>query len=259
MIKIIDEQPDFLVVEKPAGVNFHDTHSHQAANIQRSSEKPTAKIEILETQPKHERTPAAQGVFNQLKDQTGLDLFPVHRLDTLTSGLLICAKNKTAAAKFGALFEKHEMEKYYVAISDSKPKKKQGMIKGDMEKARSGNWKLTTSTSNPAITQFFSCSLSPGYRLYLLKPLTGRTHQIRVALKSIGAPIIGDPRYHSAKSVENSDRGYLHAYALAFEWDGSTYSYRLPPTEGNLFTHENCIAQLNDGYKEPWTLTWPKI
>lgn len=246
MITVIDDQPDFLVVAKPAGVSFHDSHSAH-------------ETQDLSAAPVDSPKGITQGFFNQLKHQTQRTLFPVHRLDALTSGLLICAKHKTAAAQFGELFEKHQIQKYYLAISDGKPKKKQGLIKGDMEKTRKGNWKLTQSTTHPALTQFFSCSVSPGVRLFLIKPLTGRTHQIRVALKSIGSPIIGDARYHNVHSMENPDRGYLHAYALVFEWRGSAFHYRLPPTEGELFNQENCLGQLNGAYSEPWNLDWPKI
>jgi len=61
-----------------------------------------------------------------------------------------------------------------------------------MLKARRGAWKLARSKESPALTEFVSTSLGQGLRLFLLRPYTGKTHQLRVAMKSLGAPIIGD-------------------------------------------------------------------
>ena len=126
-INIVSDHDDFIIVEKPADVNFHDEGDIN------------------------------NGFFNQVKKQGKFDeLFPIHRLDKMTSGLIIFAKNLSAAQTFQQLFEQHKVEKYYLAISDKKPKKKQGLIKGDMAKSRRGMWKLLRSQENPATTQFFS-------------------------------------------------------------------------------------------------------
>ena len=113
------------------------------------------------------------------------------------------------------LFKTQQIQKYYVAIADKKPKKSQGLIKGGMEKSRRSMWKLTRGQDNLAITQFFSYSLGEGKRLFVVKPKTGKTHQIRVALKSVGSAIIGDPIY-AAEEAYRYDRGYLHAYQIQF-------------------------------------------
>jgi tRNA pseudouridine32 synthase/23S rRNA pseudouridine746 synthase len=231
-INIISDHDDFIIVEKPADVNFHD------------------EGEI------------ASGFFNQVKNHgkaQGIftDLFPIHRLDKMTSGLIIFAKNLSAAQEFQQLFEQHKIEKYYLAISDKKPKKKQGLIKGDMEKSRRGMWKLVRSQENPAITQFFSYPLTAGKRLYLLKPHSGKTHQIRVALTSIGSPISGDPIYSTQDSYKEK-RGYLHAYALNFIFKEQTYQYVLPPSSGEGFLSESCQQQLTQ-LSEPYSFPWPKV
>ena len=121
---IVSDHEDFIIVEKPADVNFHDE----------------GEIE--------------SGFFNQVKNHgkaqgTFTDLFPIHRLDKMTSGLIIFAKNLSAAQVFQELFQQHKIEKYYLAISDKKPKKKQGLIKGDMEKSRRGMWKLVVAKKTP--------------------------------------------------------------------------------------------------------------
>lgn len=228
-INIIDENDDFIIVEKPHDINFHDE----------------GEIE--------------HGFFNQVKKMGQVqakfnDLYPVHRLDKMTSGLIIFAKNLAAAQQFQQLFEQHKVEKYYLAISDKKPKKKQGLIKGDMAKSRRGMWKLLRSQDNPATTQFFSYPLTAGRRLYLLKPHSGKTHQLRVALSSIGSPILGDPSYANQDSIQDQ-RGYLHAYALRFNFSGQYFQYVLPPSSGEYFTEGLALNELNF----PWTLSWPSI
>jgi tRNA pseudouridine32 synthase/23S rRNA pseudouridine746 synthase len=231
-INLIFEHADFIIAEKPANVNFHDEGDLD------------------------------HGFFNQVKNHGKLqnrftDLFPVHRLDKMTSGLLICAKNLTTAQQFQRMFEQHKVEKYYLAVSDKKPKKKQGLIKGDMEKSRRGMWKMLRSQVNPAITQFMSYSLNDGNRLYLLKPYSGKTHQLRVALSSIGSPILGDPLY-ATQNAYQEQRGYLHAYALKFTLNLQTFQYVLPPSFGDKYLSEPCQQQL-ERINEPWSLGWPNI
>jgi tRNA pseudouridine32 synthase/23S rRNA pseudouridine746 synthase len=242
MFKIITQTDDFVVISKNANMNFHDEGQLGA------------------------------GLFSQVKEHlvsqfNVLELYPIHRLDKITSGLLIFAKNSVSAKIFGELFKNHQIEKYYLAISDNKPTKKQGLIKGDMAKSRRGMFKLMRTMDNPAITQFFSYTIGNKQRLYVLKPHSGKTHQLRVALSSIGAPICGDVLYHSNISTPakinshgNSviDRGYLHAYALRFEFLGQSYEFCLPPSEGELFLSENCTEQL-EKIKQPWLLNWPKL
>lgn len=220
-IRIVFENPSFILAIKPAGVNFH---SEEEA-----------------------------GFVVQVSEQLGLPLFPVHRLDKMTSGLVILAKTSETAAQFGKMFENREVEKYYLAISMRKPKKKMGWIKGDMTNARRGDYKLLTTMENPAITQFVSCALRTHERFFLIKPHTGKTHQIRVALKSLGSPIAGDERYAQADEARKEERGYLHAYALRFTLNGENFEFVSPPDEGERFVSAECRDQLGT-WNKPWEL-----
>ncbi|MCH1919908.1 TIGR01621 family pseudouridine synthase [Shewanella sp. A3A] len=220
--RIIDDEPDFIVVDKAPGVHFH-------------SQDGTA------------------GLVAQLEHDLNTKLYSVHRLDTMTSGLLLLARSSAAAAQFTELFTQHQVQKFYLALAQGKPKKKQGWVVGDMAKSRRGMYKLLRSTDNPAITQFFSQSVADGLRLYLLKPLSGKTHQLRVALASLAVPILGDPLYGAA---DDAERGYLHAYGLQFDWQGRAYRYLCAPTVGEQFVSPSVTQQLAD-WAEPWQLPWP--
>ena len=210
-ISVIYQHSDFIIIEKPFNLSFHKNEDEE-------------------------------GVFNIIKSQVGYNLWPVHRLDKITSGLLIFAKSQAAASQFGKLFEQQLINKIYIAISDKKPKKKQGHIIGDMGKSRSGSWKLEHTKVNPAKTHFMSKSLLPNIRLFWIKPSTGKTHQIRVALKSIGSPILGDTRYSGTKS----DRGYLHAYQLSFNWNEQMIKVKSDNINGEYFSKNELKSMLDN-------------
>jgi tRNA pseudouridine32 synthase/23S rRNA pseudouridine746 synthase len=215
---------DFYVVDKPMNIGFHDEDEHM-------------------------------GFFNNCKASFNEELYPVHRLDKMTSGLLILARNKSTAQWFQSAFEQGAIQKYYLALSDHRPKKKQGSVVGDMVKARHSQWKLLKSKQNPAVSRFHSWGMaetSSALRLFLVKPETGKTHQIRVALKSIGAAILGDTLYQGS----TADRGYLHAFALRFDYKGETIALERFPNSGDRFLDN--LDNMKQ-YLDNWSaLSWSK-
>lgn len=224
MFDVIWQNEDALVVHKHAGVDFHT-----------DSGEP--------------------GLFQQVKAQARLtELYPVHRLDKVTSGLIVMAKKPAANLELCRQFAEGKVCKFYLALSAKKPRKKQGRIIGDMAPARRSAWKLLRSTENPARTAFISRALLPGVRLQLVKPQTGKTHQIRVAMKSIGAPIVGDTLYGAAAA----DRVYLHAYQLAFTLRNQSYCFRTLPQTGELFL-QPAFRRCLDTIGPLETLTWPAL
>ncbi|WP_240652685.1 pseudouridine synthase [Rheinheimera riviphila] len=229
VFKLFAETADFVVLDKAPGISFH---SEDGA-----------------------------GLVVQAAAELGYPLFSVHRLDKVTSGLILFAKSSAAAAALAELFATQQIQKYYLALSTGKVAKKQGWVKGDMAPARRGAYKLLSSMQNPAISYFLSfgfneaAELPPRCRLYLIKPFTGKTHQIRVALKSVSAPILGDELYQA----EVADRVYLHAYALNFHYQGQLYQYRQAPMAGLLFQSQAVQQQLQGAWLEPWSLAWPKL
>ncbi|WP_153912896.1 TIGR01621 family pseudouridine synthase [Shewanella sp. TC10] len=223
MYQLIEQHPDFIVINKSPKVHFHSQDG-------------------------------SAGVVAQAEADLGIKLYAVHRLDTPTSGLLILAKSPQAAAEFTALFSEHKIQKFYLAIAKGKPKKKQGWVIGDMAKSRRSMYKLLRTKTNPAITQFFSQSIDDGERLYLLKPLSGKTHQLRVALNSIGVPILGDELYGG----EVADRCYLHAMMLDFEYQGQHYQFKQLPEIGSAFINPLVGQLLHDDWQNPVELRWPQ-
>ena len=211
-LDIVYQTDDFIIIYKPCGLSVH---------------KDQSKI----------------GLTTLLARQLNVpQVWLVHRLDKVTSGLLILALNAESAAEFFRLFSEHHIQKTYFALSNQKPKKKQGLIVGDMQKSRNGAWKLCQSKENPAITRFESVSCEPNLRLFILKPQTGKTHQLRVAMKSLGSPILGDSLY--GKNTENIDRTYLHAARLQFEFKGQLFDVFSPPKEGEWWHRQGVMSQI---------------
>ena len=211
-LEIVYQTDDFIIIYKPCGLSVHKDQS-----------------EI--------------GLTTLLAEQLDVpQVWLVHRLDKVTSGLLILALNAESAAEFFRLFSEHHVQKTYLALSNQKPKKKQGLIVGDMQKARNGAWKLCQSKENPAITRFESVSCEPNLRLFILKPQTGKTHQLRVAMKSLGSPILGDALY--GKNTENIDRTYLHAARLQFEFKGKAFDVFTPPKGGEWWHRDAVQSQI---------------
>lgn len=223
---VIDKQhvlfscEDFVVVNKPAGLS----------------------VQCEPSQP---------GCVALLKSLLQADqLHPVHRLDKVTSGLLLVARTQSANRQLSLLFQLGKVEKYYYALSAKRPAKKQGSVMGDMCAARNGSWKLLRSQLNPAFTQFF-CRGLQGLRLFTLKPYTGKTHQLRVALKSLGAPILGDSRYGG----QAADRVYLHAAALNFCYGERRYTFYQAPDNGKHFdcsALRECLESMGHPSAQPW-------
>ncbi|KAJ1630825.1 pseudouridine synthase [Pavlovales sp. CCMP2436] len=110
------------------------------------------------------------------------DLHSVHRLDNPTSGLLIFAKSASSQTALSRAFEERAVLKYYVGISGRPPSRKMGKVVGDMEPSRRGCYKILRSTANPAVTHFTTRGIpfseKKGLRFILMKPETGKTHQV---------------------------------------------------------------------------------
>lgn len=234
MFDVVMDRPDFLIINKHPNVSVHKDDGETSLLIE------VAKKTGFET------------------------LFLVHRLDKMTSGLLLLAKSQSAASELSQQFSHRKVTKFYLAIGVKKPKKKQGLVSGDMERSRRSSWKLTTGQTNPAQTQFFSVAGEQGERIFLCKPRTGKTHQIRVALNSIGSSIVGDSIY-TPSSV--ADRGYLHAYVLQFQYHDEMISARCDPSDLRWNQQKNmgekwqsdAVKQALLSWQKPCELNWPVI
>ena len=133
----------------------------------------------------------------------------VHRLDRDTSGVLLLGKTPAAAARLSGAFAKRKAKKTYWAIVCGNPTPQQGLIELPLVKKGVGDRELVMPAdpkefgAEPADTEYVTLSRAAKRAAWMaLRPLTGRTHQLRAHMKAIGHPILGDPKYSDEKSVE---------------------------------------------------------
>ncbi|MEE9361098.1 MAG: RluA family pseudouridine synthase [Cellulophaga sp.] len=201
-LEILHENNDYLVVNKAAGL---------------ISEKSLYETVTVETQ-----------VLNHLlKSKQKPYIGIIHRLDRVTSGVLILAKKKSILVEFNTLFSSRKVQKTYLAIVKNKPAKNKGnlvnfLVKNNKEKRADIVQSKSTNSLNCMLSYEVIGENDFGYLLEI-KPKTGRFHQIRAQLAHIGLPIIGDKKY-------GSDQEYLplsiclHAWKLTHEVSGSKES-----------------------------------
>jgi 23S rRNA pseudouridine1911/1915/1917 synthase len=153
----------------------------------------------------------------------------VHRLDKDTSGVLIAAYDNDALTFLSDQFKSRKVRKIYAAIVQGIPQS-EGIINTFITRDSRNRKKFTVSTNKGkhALTHYKVIRSYGNYSLLLLRPKTGRTHQLRVHLRSIGHPIIGDPIYGNS----DSHTLMLHAKSLTLLLPGkretSTFTTRLP-------------------------------
>lgn len=188
-LSIIYEDDDCVVINKPVGVL---THSKGAFN-------PEATVATWLR--RHISSPLLQG------ERAGI----VHRLDRATSGVMICAKTPEALSWLQKQFSQRRTKKTYNAIIEGVLKQEEAMI--DMPIGRNPKAPATfrvDANGKSAQTQYKVLRNTVSKSLIELKPITGRTHQLRVHLKHLGHPIVGDTLYGG----KPADRLYLHAAQL---------------------------------------------
>lgn len=227
-IDVLYEDYRILVINKPEGVPHHD------------GEGELGILSIL-------RQSQASGKLNYQGR-----LYGVHRLDRVTSGILMLAKDADMASTLTQAFREGMVTKYYVGVSAKRrSKKKQGWVKGNMVRGRRKSWYLTRGNggdaSNTAVTRFFTASLSSLWdsaaqddtlpmTCLLFRPYTGRTHQLRVAAKSVGMPLLGDPIYKDGSdSTTLTARTCLHASAIHVDLDDGPITIWSPPPFHHLW------------------------
>jgi len=144
----------------------------------------------------------------------------VHRLDMATSGLMLMARNQDMQRQLSMLFEQRLIDKRYIAIVDGKLEQQSGEINLPIitDWPNRPRQKVDYENGKPALTIFKLIKYNPEQNITRieLKPQTGRTHQLRVHMQSLGHAILGDRLYATAEVQQKSTRLLLHAESLAF-------------------------------------------
>jgi 23S rRNA pseudouridine1911/1915/1917 synthase len=155
----------------------------------------------------------------------------VHRLDKETSGCLVVAKTDSAHRSLAAQFAGREVGKVYLALVSGTPRRHSGVVDAPISRHPVNRKKMAVCAigcGRPAVTEYRVLCSAGGVTLVECRPRTGRTHQIRVHLKHLGCPVLGDPLYGRRGSFS---RHMLHAWKLEFRhpFDGRLLSFEATP------------------------------
>ena len=207
-LRIIYEDEDLLVVDKPAGMTVHPA-------------------------PGQTRHTLVNALLAHCRDLSGVGgvLRPgiVHRLDKDTSGLLLVAKNDRAHADLSRQLKERAVEKGYLALVRGRMEQAEGVIEGAIGRdPRNRKRMAIVEGGRPARTAYRVREYLDGMTLVEVAPSTGRTHQIRVHFAAAGHPIVGDALYGKPSALVG--RQFLHAYRLAFRHprDGRHVAFESP-------------------------------
>jgi len=147
-------------------------------------------------------------------------LYPVHRLDREASGVIVFAKNPAAHRFLNGEFDRREVRKTYLALVHGVIPSNRGIINKPIREFGSGRMGVDEKLGKSSSTEFKVYERMKGYTLVRAYPLTGRRHQIRVHLYSLGHPIVGDPRYGDRALQEKFPRLMLHAMIIELDLPG---------------------------------------
>lgn len=199
-LDIVYEDGDLLVVNKPKGMVVHPAPGNEAGTL----------VNAL--------------LFHCGDSLSGINgvLRPgiVHRIDRDTSGLLIVAKNDKAHQGLAGQIQAHTFTREYRAVVYGTVKEDVGTVDRPIARHKTERKKMAVCPDSPsarrAVTHFFVEERLPGFTYLRLRLETGRTHQIRVHMASLGHPVVGDPLYGPKKVITALEGQCLHAGKIGF-------------------------------------------
>ncbi|MBR5517624.1 MAG: RluA family pseudouridine synthase [Clostridia bacterium] len=197
-LDIYYEDSDLLVVNKPKGMVVHPANGNESGTL----------VNALMFHCKD----SLSGINGEIRP--GI----VHRIDKDTSGLLVIAKNDIAHEHLAKQFKDHTINRIYYAIVYGNVKDDCGDIEAPIGRHKTDRKKfcITQTNSKYAFTHYDVVEKLKGYTLIKCKLKTGRTHQIRVHMQSIGHPLAGDPVYGPKNCITELKGQALHAGVLGF-------------------------------------------
>lgn len=223
-LKILYEDDDLVVLEKPAGLTVHPGVGNASGTL--ANALLARYPELTEMQS----APEAEG-------RMGI----VHRLDKETSGLMVAARNLETLRALMNQFRERSVEKQYIALLERRPKTERGVIDAPIARdPRQRKRMAVVQGGRPAVTDFeiIADNFLEDRALVRLTLHTGRTHQIRVHMAFINCPVVGDRVYGFRKQRLSLKRQFLHAALLAFTHPRSEerlkFESPLPPSLQNI-------------------------
>jgi 23S rRNA pseudouridine1911/1915/1917 synthase len=229
-LQVIFQNNDFLVINKPAGLSVHpvkfiDNQTLVSGLLAQFSE-------IKNVGDKSRDSKLRPGI--------------VHRLDKETSGVILIARNQKTFTTFKKMFRERKIEKQYLSWVYGQLSPREGLIEKAL--SRSKNYKKQTIAkvnslrkSRTAVTYYKVKKVLADFSLVEVAPKTGRTHQIRIHLASLGHPVVGDKLYKAPRKLRkiSAGRQLLHAAKISFSLEGKNFVFQAPlPSDFSHFIKE---------------------
>jgi 23S rRNA pseudouridine1911/1915/1917 synthase len=200
-LRVAYEDETMLIVDKPAGLVVHPSAGHGSGTL--------VNALLGRARDRGEPLGSIAGV-----GRPGI----VHRLDKETSGLIVVAKNDAAQASLMRQFGERTIEKEYLALVRGAAPAPRGRVEAPIGRdPRDRQRMAVVAGGRESATEYEQLAAGGGYALLALRPLTGRTHQIRAHLAYLGLPIAGDLRYGGGEGPGGLRRQFLHASRLGLE------------------------------------------
>jgi len=196
-IDIVYEDDDLAVINKPQGMVVHPAPGHHTGTL-------------------------VNGLMYHLKNLSSINgvMRPgiVHRLDKNTSGMMLVAKNDKSHNFLAKCLKEHSINRIYYALVEGNIKDDEGVVDAPLGRSEKDRKKRTVTTKNSknAVTNYWVVERYGKYTLLKLKLQTGRTHQIRVHMKYIAHPVVGDDVYGSKTNKFGLNGQLLHSKTVGF-------------------------------------------
>ncbi|AJI47336.1 RluA family pseudouridine synthase [Francisella philomiragia] len=237
-LNIVFEDNDIIVIDKPIDMVVHPGAGNMTGTISNA---------LLHKYPNQDKLPRA-GI--------------VHRLDKDTSGLMVAAKSSIAYHNLVQQLSERKVSRKYLAIVEGEIYE-EGTINQPIGRDLNNRTKMTINhKGKEAITHYKPIEVYDGFTLIECQLETGRTHQIRVHMKSIKHPLVGDQTYNKSSTkldkvgIENINRQALHAYKLSFMHPTSQkivrFKSKLPEDMLNLKLELQQTIEFYDDYEEDY-------
>jgi len=236
-IQIVYEDADLLVINKPAGLVVH-------------ADGKTQEVTVVDWLLAHYPDMSTVGEPIQLKDGT---VIPrpgiVHRIDRDTSGALLIAKTSESFLYLKDLFKQRAVRKVYRAFIVGGMREPRGIISRPINRSKTDFRKWSTVTGRgfwrDAVTHYRTLLSAKGIAYLEIRPQTGRTHQIRVHVSSLGHPIVHDNLYgQPGGEALGFDRLALHAYSLEFTSPSGTEIMVTAPLPADFIKAEEILKDI---------------
>ncbi len=195
-IEILYEDNHLLVLNKPGGLLVQGDHSGASTLLEK------AKLYLKEKYQK------PGNVYLGL----------VHRLDRMTSGVIVFARTSKAAARLSKAFRERRVHKTYLAVVHGVPSRSMAQLRHylvwDEKRRQTRAFKIPRPEAKEAILRYQVLKTLKGQAILEIVPLTGRKHQIRAQLAALGNPVVGDLKYGSPERVQQGQALLLHALRI---------------------------------------------